>query len=241
MQDTTNQNSRDPNATEQFIIERYLKNMRVLYIELFIFFGVCDIILWCFTFLFFSESFIVGLLCLVVAILLGLLCFSIWSTIKETNAKNFNIISDQGLWSISAEGSGKTLHYLSKVNGLAIASIIPEMVKIPKLGETKHIEYEYVTLFDSPLYGHDHIFISINNKKFSKEHMTYMEQVKPFSILSFICSIAFISILIFCFCIEFENTFLSYVCLVLSFIFIRTIIRWRRNYKLQKKMKIKMH
>ena len=130
MQETTSNNTRDPNTIEQFIIEQHLKHARISYFEMFIFFGVSDIVFWCFTFLFFSESFMAGFWALIFAVILGLISLAIWQTIKKTNAKTFKINSDKGEWTLKAEGSGKTLHYLSKVNDRTIASIIPGMAKL---------------------------------------------------------------------------------------------------------------
>jgi len=140
------------------------------------------------------------------------------------------------LWRVSGQGSGKTLHYLSKVNDRTIASIIPGMAKTPKLGEIQNIKYEYVTLFDAPLYGHDNMFISIDDKKFTEKHKIYMQQLKPFGLLSIILSIAFLPILVICILMEFKELTFSYVCLGLFVIFLRTVIRWRYNYKLKKKL-----
>ncbi len=237
MEEIINNNSRDPNATEQFIIERYLKHARIYYIEMFIVFGALDLVIWYMTVLFFSESFIAGFFYLILAVILGLLSLSIWFTIKETSAKTFKINSDKGQWTLKAEGSGKTLHYLSKVNELTVTTIIPGMAKTPKLGETKNIEYEYITLFDAPLFGHDTIFISINNKRLTEKHKRYMEQVKVYGLLSIILSIAFPPILVFCFLIEFDSPSFSYLCLGLFIIFLRTVLRWRHNHKLKRIVK----
>ena len=239
MQEKISKKTRSPNTIEQFIIERCVKNTRIAYIEMFILFLACDVVLWYLTFLAFGESFISGFFGLIFALVVGLFLLSIWKVIKEASIKSYKIRSDQGEWNIVFEGkTAKTMHPVSKVNGSKITMVIPEMVTIPKYGETQNIEFEYVEIFKSPpLFGYNNIFISIDKKGFTEKDKTYIQQLKPIGVLSIVLSISFCIILLFCFLIKFDSSSISYLCLGLFFIFLRTILRWNNNNRLLKSLK----
>jgi len=179
------ENRRNPNIIEQCIIERCVRNTRITYIEIFIFFLACDLTFWWLTVLAFGDSFLMGCMSLIMALVLGILLLAIYRVIKDIKIRSYQIVSGKGEWSIEFEGAtAKTRHPVSKVNGSKITMIIPGMATMPKYDEIKNIEYEYVKVFeDPPPFGYDHIFISIEGKGFTEKHKAYIEKVKPDSIL----------------------------------------------------------
>ena len=232
--------SRKPNVIEQFIIERCVRNTRIVYIEAFILFLACDLAVWYLTILFFSESILMGLLMLIFASGIGIFLILILAVIKDARIKSYQIISDQGAWSSEFEGEGKTRHLVSKVNGAKICMVVPGMALAPKYGEIQNIEYEYVKVFEfPPPFGYDNIFISIERKGFTQKHKTYIEKLKPIGLLSIVISILFCVNLLFCFLTEFDIPWISYLCLGLFLIFGRTIIIWVHNNELHKRLNIK--
>jgi len=238
IQEEKNTNTRKANEIEQFIIERVIRNIRILHIELLIVLGSLDLILWYFAFLFFTESIIIGLIQLLLALVVGLFTFSIWDVVKNAKIKSYSIHADQGEWKIEQEGTtAKTTHYISKINEKKVAMITPGMADMPKYGHPKHITYEYITLLESPPpFGHNHVFISIENKKLTEKHKIYIQRIKPIGVLSIISCATFCVLIVFCFMIEFDNSLLSYFCLGLFMIFLRTLWRWNHNTKLRKKL-----
>ncbi|MBJ2175845.1 hypothetical protein JBL43_16445 [Aureibaculum sp. A20] len=235
---TARKNTRNPTTIEQFIIERCVRNTRIELFELFILVLACDLVLWHLTFLGFAYGFMTGLIGLIFALIIGIFLFSVWLTIKDSNISSYQIISDQGTWNIVFEGvSVKTRYPVSKVNGNSITMVTPDMATVPKYDETKNIEYEYVKIFESqPIFGYNKMFVSIDGKGFAEKHKTYIEKIRPIGILSIILSVAFCVILIFCIVTAFDSPSLSYLCLGLFFIFIRTIIILVYNNNLHKKL-----
>ncbi|WP_435314114.1 hypothetical protein [Cellulophaga fucicola] len=230
-----NKSSRFPNKIEQSIIERCARTIRILHIESFIFAILLNIIFWYLTYLSFYENFFLGVLLLFFDIVLAFYTLAIWITIKDAKVKpTYLINSEKGQWKILLKGTNaRDMEYSSEVDGKRITLITPDMITIPKKGETVNIEYEYVAIFNSPpLYGYNNIFISINNNKFTEKHKTYINKLKPLGLLSIILSIAFCVLFTFCVIIEFKDSSFSYASLALSFIFIRTVVVLIHNKQL---------
>ncbi|GAF05983.1 hypothetical protein [Saccharicrinis fermentans] len=240
MQEEPIKNTRNPNTIEQFIIERCARNIRIFHIEAFIFFGACDIALWYLTILFFSESFLMGLGMLILALGIGIFLILIWAVIKDTKTKSYQIISTKGAWSVNFEGQGKNYHPVSRVNDEKICMVVPGMATAPKYGEIKKIEYEYVNILNFAVFGYNNIFISIDKIGFSEKHQTYVENLKPIGLLSVVISIVFCFSLMFCFLIEFDSIWLSFLCLFSFFIFVRTTVIWVGNNNLRKSLTIEV-
>lgn len=72
MEETLFKYSRKPNVIEQFIIERCVRNTRIFYIEVFILFFVCDSTVWYLTILSFSESILMRLFMIILALAIGI-------------------------------------------------------------------------------------------------------------------------------------------------------------------------
>ena len=228
---------RAPSKNEQLIIERCVLLERYASIEMFIFYLI--IILTCIylMFLFFTDGWFLGIGMLFLSIIIGLFLLTTWITIKESSIKrSYKIYSDKGEWSIKYEGATvRTKEFVSKVNGKNINLILPTMASAPKYKEPKHIEYEYVQLFENSLpIGSNFLFISIDGKKLNEKDKDYIKKIKPVGLLSVVLSIAFIVLLIFS--IMTGDNSIIIICFVLLFPFIRTVTFLSKNRTLRKSL-----
>lgn len=229
---------RKPNNIEQDIISITIKNTRSMYIEMFVVFLVLDIAIWSLIFLLFSENWFLGCIFILIGIMLSFFLNSFRKTIKKCSINNSCLIYfEQGEWKIELQGSGKTQHYVSKVNNKLISLLVPDMYEPPKNGESKNIKYEYVQIFDTPpLFGHNSVFISIEGNTLGTKHLHYMKNIKPVGLFSIILVCVFSVILLLYLMSSFTITFCLYICLILLYPFIRTIRAWINNKKLKKEL-----
>ncbi|SNR15180.1 hypothetical protein [Tenacibaculum jejuense] len=230
---------RKPSEIEQKIIDICIRNTQKSYIQIFIVFLILDIVIWSITFIFFSESWFMGILMVLIGIVISLFLLGIKETIEDTKINcSYLVFSDKGEWKIEIEGkTAKSQHYVSKVNDKKIVMPVPYMSTPPLYGKPKNIEYEFVQLFDSaPIFGNDSIFIAIDGKGLENKHLNYMVRLQPIGVLSIITISCFFVFLMLCIISSFSMDFALYGCLVLLPIVIHTFIKWRNNKKIKEKL-----
>lgn len=241
-----NNNTRPPNTIEEFIIEQSIRNTYWVYIELFILLIIITLVALYLTYLGFNEnigiieSFLILIFDSTIIFFLssvGMFLSTTKKIIQNKDISSYTINAGKGHWKIEFEGATvKTKYPISKVNGEKITTVFPETENFPKYNEKLTVEYEYVRLFENaPPFGYNKMFISINGRKFTKKHTNYIKKIKPLGLLSLIGTITFCFMLCFSFAIKFKSTWVSYLCLVLSLIFFRTIYIWYFNKQLCKK------
>ena len=227
---------REPNKTEQIIIERCIALTKYGYIEMFIIFAALDLAVIYLVFLFFSDSWIMGGMFLILSIVMSHFLLNIWNVIKQCRISDtYQIQSEEGIWSIDYEGdTARTKQFVSKINGKYITMPVPEMARPPEYKKPKNIEYEYLKIFEErPPFGYNYIFISIDGNMLNEKDKDYINKYKPLGILSMILSTCFVVFLVFSFISKFEIEFTIYICLFLFIPFVRTLIFWKSNTKLR--------
>lgn len=190
---TTKVTGRLPNEIENFILQRCVINTKRFYWETVVFFAITSGTLFYLGVLNFIDSWLMGLFSILLALVFGIMVWILYAVIKDlTRIKSFKVFSASGEWSMESEGSGRTYHFKSKVNGENICMIVPGMGTLPKIGEKKQVKFEYVNLLDyTPPFGYSRCFVSIEGNEMEQRHADYMNKIKQIGLLSIILSIFF--------------------------------------------------